>query len=78
MRATYTLLVAEADEEEPIELDDVREAGRELAALRPFSDADVRGLLHRYLSELHAKSGKLTPKEQAKLALLMEFCVDDD
>lgn len=70
--------MAEAGDEEPIELDDVREAGRELAALRPFSDADARDLLRRYLSELHARPGPLTPKEQAKLALLMEFCMDDD
>lgn len=68
----------EPGEREPSELDGPEEGGRELSHLRPFSRAQAREQLRRYLAEYQSKSGNLTPKEQAKLALLIEFCVEDD
>ena len=61
---------------DPLGLGD--EERRELAFLRPFSDEDARRLLRRHLSHLQSGSGHLTPKDRAKLALLIEFGVEDD
>ncbi len=71
----------ELDPEAPGQLhpQDLSEEERgELSFLRPFSDEDAHRLLRRYLSELQSGSRKLTPQDRAKLALLIEFCVEDD
>jgi hypothetical protein len=71
--------VSDAGDIEPIGLPDGEHPrGRELDFLGPGSDEDLQELLRRDLREAQAKSGNLTPKERARLALLIEFCVEDD